>query len=245
MFREAWEKCLPPALLWKEKTLRLHWGVCARFGHGKEISLLLSAVVGQEGCWRRGRELLGGGDRKGRHLHPSLKELQQIMQKGWCNLRLHALSLRLSQPYWWLGLDGSLVGVGGGRWGGGGCPVHSRISINSGILVSAYKMPVIPSLCSCDNLRYFQTCQLSPWGKANSSGWEHCSGPRHITLLCVTLSPWLRITRGSLKIKTLFLGSLMPSEISISGAGTKARDDHRALELVIIVHTHILWYWEK
>ena len=28
---------------------------------------------------------------------------------------------------------------GGGRgWGGGGCPVHTRISINSGILVSAY-----------------------------------------------------------------------------------------------------------
>lgn len=83
----------------REDTPAALGGVCTIWAwKGNLPSLVCSG--GSGGLLEEGQRATGwGGDRKGRHLHPSLKELQQTMQKGWCNLYLPALSLRLSQPY--------------------------------------------------------------------------------------------------------------------------------------------------
>lgn len=81
----------------REDTMAALGCVCVIWAwKGNLPSLVCSG--GSGGLLEEGQRATGGGGCKGRHLHPSLKELQQTMQKGWCN-RLPVLSLRLSQPY--------------------------------------------------------------------------------------------------------------------------------------------------
>lgn len=113
-----------------------------------------------------GRRAAGGGAERHsgvlqREDSPSFAhELQQTTQKG-C-----AVFLSLSSHPGFLSLTDTLDQIilcWGGWWSGGCCPVHTRI--RSAILASAYYMPVVLPLHSCDNPKYVQTCQLSPGGQ--------------------------------------------------------------------------------